>query len=66
MRHYDVPDLDSQTLTPEFLATLDCALIATDHTAFDYAAIVKHAPLIVDTRNATKSISTGREKIVKA
>ena len=66
MRHYDVPDLDSQTLTPEFLSTLDCALIATDHTAFDYAAIVKHATLIVDTRNATKSISTGREKIVKA
>ena len=66
MRHYDVPDLDSQSLTPEFLATLDCALIATDHTAFDYAAIVRHAPLIVDTRNATKCISTGREKIVKA
>ena len=66
MRHYDVPDLDSQTLTPEFLATLDCALIATDHTAFDYADIVKHAPLIVDTRNATKGVSMGREKIVKA
>ncbi|MDX1927770.1 MAG: UDP binding domain-containing protein, partial [Pirellulaceae bacterium] len=66
MRHYDVPDLDSQELTPAFLASLDCALIATDHTGFDYASIVKHAPLIVDTRNATKAITTGREKIVKA
>lgn len=66
MRHYDVPDLDSSALTPEFLASLDCALIATDHTAFDYASIVKHASLIVDTRNATKAITNGREKIVKA
>ena len=42
------------------------ALIATDHSAFDYASIVKHAPLIIDTRNATKAIAVGREKIVKA
>ena len=66
MRHYDVPDLDSQALTPEFLASLDCALIATDHNGFDYSSIVKHSPLIIDTRNATKAIAFGREKIVKA
>lgn len=66
MRHYDVPDLNSQQLTPAFLKSLDCALIATDHTAFDYAAIVQNAPLIVDTRNATKDVPAGREKIVKA
>ncbi len=66
MRHYDVPDLSSQSLTPSYLQALDCALIATDHSAFDYESIVKHAPLIVDTRNATKNVSNGREKIVKA
>ena len=66
MRHYDVPDLSSQELTPAYLASLDCALIATDHSAFDYAAIVKHAPLVVDSRNATKHVTQGREKIVKA
>ena len=66
MRHYDVPRLASEDLTPDYLASLDCALIATDHSAFDYGMIVKHAPLIVDTRNATVDIDEGREKVVKA
>lgn len=30
---------------------IDCAVVATDHTAFDYARIVD-LPLVVDTRNA--------------
>jgi UDP-N-acetyl-D-glucosamine dehydrogenase len=35
-------------------ASADCTVIVTDHTAFDYAALVDGAPLIVDTRNALK------------
>ncbi len=66
MRHHDVPDLSSEELTPEFLAGQDCLLIATDHTKFDYASIVRHGQLIVDTRNATKGVTEGREKIWKA
>jgi UDP-N-acetyl-D-glucosamine dehydrogenase len=66
MRHHEVPDLKSQDLTPAFLASQDVLLIATDHTAFDYAAIVKHGRLVVDTRNATKNVKEGREKIRKA
>lgn len=66
MRHYEVPDMDSQELSADYLASLDCALIATDHSAFDYEHIVKHAPLVVDTRNATKSVVELRHKIVKA
>jgi UDP-N-acetyl-D-glucosamine dehydrogenase len=66
MRHYDVPRLASEDLTPDYLASLDCALIATDHSSFDYGMIVKHAPLVVDTRNATVHISEGRDKVVKA
>ena len=66
MRHYDVPAMESNELTPEYLKSLDCALIATDHTAYDYDLIVKHAPLIVDTRNATVGVKAGREKICKA
>ncbi len=41
-------------------------LIATDHLAYDYDFIVKHARLVVDTRNATKKVAKNREKIVKA
>ncbi len=66
MRHYDVPEMASNSLTPDYLSSLDCALIATDHTAFDYASIVEHARLVVDTRNATKHVTRGREKIVRA
>jgi UDP-N-acetyl-D-glucosamine dehydrogenase len=32
----------------------DCAVICTDHSAFDYAALVASNTLIVDTRNALK------------
>ena len=66
MRHFDVPAMESDELTPEYLQSLDCALIATDHSAYDYEMIVKHAPLIVDTRNATVNVTEGREKICKA
>lgn len=66
MRHFDVPDLVSEPLTSEYLESLDCALIATDHTAFDYTKIVEHAPLIVDTRNATAAVEADRTKIWKA
>ena len=55
-RDYDFPTLHSQELTPEFLKSLDCVLIATDHTAVDYETVVKHAPLVVDTRNATRGL----------
>jgi len=32
----------------------DCALIVTDHTVFNYAAIADRFPIVVDTRNALK------------
>ena len=66
MRHHDVPDLSSSELTPEFLASQDCVLIATDHSAYDYDHVVRHARLVVDTRNATGNVTEGREKIRKA
>ena len=66
MRHYDVPRLASEEVTPNYLSSLDCVLIATDHTAFDWDQIAQYAPLIVDTRNATQHVIRGREKIWKA
>ncbi|MBC7352755.1 MAG: nucleotide sugar dehydrogenase [Thermogutta sp.] len=66
MRHFRVPEMTSSELTAEFLASQDCVLIATDHSVYDYDFIVQHAPLIVDTRNATKNVKCGREKIRKA
>ena len=66
MRSFDVPEMSSSEMTAEYLAGLDCALIATDHSAFDYEFLVQHSRLIVDTRNATKHVQEGRSKIWKA
>jgi UDP-N-acetyl-D-glucosamine dehydrogenase len=41
----------------------DCVVIITDHKAFDYAALVEQAALIVDTRNALKAFRA--DKIVR-
>lgn len=66
MRRHRLPHMESQPLTAAFLAQQDCVLIATDHSAYDYEFIVQHAPLVIDTRNATRGVREGREKIVKA
>lgn len=43
-------------LTSEGLASYDCVVLTTNHSAFDYQWIADHARLIVDTRNAFKGI----------
>lgn len=64
MRHYDFSHMRSVDLTPDKLASYDCVLIATDHSSYDYDAIVRGAKLVVDTRNATRRVKEGREKVV--
>ena len=64
MRHYDFSDKRSVELTPANLGAYDCVLIATDHSSYDYDAIVKHARLVVDTRNATRRVKEAPEKVV--
>jgi UDP-N-acetyl-D-glucosamine dehydrogenase len=54
----------NMTCTPlENLEQYDCVLIMTDHSDYDYAAIVNSSQLVVDTRNATKGIHS--PKIVR-
>ena len=66
MRHFQVPELASEPLTPEYLASQDCVLIATDHSQYDWDEIVRHSQLVIDTRNVTRDVVEGREKISKA
>ena len=66
MRNYRVPSLESEAITVEYLSSLDCLLVATNHSSYDWDFIVEHAPLIVDTRNATRDVTAGREKIHRA
>jgi len=59
-RHYNL----NMTCTPlEKLDQYDCVLIMTDHSDYDYEAIVSQSGLVVDSRNATKGIKS--EKIVR-
>lgn len=51
MRDHDI-NLKSIPLTEKVIRQSDCVLIVTDHAAVDYAALARHAKLIVDTRNA--------------
>jgi len=48
------------------ISKYDAVLISTDHTQIDYNVLVKAAQLVIDTRNATRDVVEGREKIVKA
>jgi UDP-N-acetyl-D-glucosamine dehydrogenase len=65
MRHHHI-QLQSQDLTEGFLGALDCAVIVTDHDAYDFAHIVRFTSLLVDTRNASAGIAKGNCRIVKA
>jgi UDP-N-acetyl-D-glucosamine dehydrogenase len=64
MRHYDFSQKKSVQIDPKTLAKYDCVVIATDHSIYDYAAIVEAAQLVVDSRNATRRLLRHREKIV--
>jgi UDP-N-acetyl-D-glucosamine dehydrogenase len=65
MRKYDL-QMQSVPLSPESLATYDCVVVATHHAAYDWQMIADHAPLIVDTRGALRSVRGSRSHIVGA
>ena len=56
-RHYDL----NMTCAPlDNLGQYDAVVIVTDHTSYDYPAIVEQSQLVVDTRNATKGIVSSK------
>ncbi len=65
MRAHQV-EKTSAPLTEDLLRGSDVVVIVTPHSAIDYAWVVKHAPLVVDSRNATKNVHEDRSRIVKA
>lgn len=58
--------MKSTPITPEVLREMDAVVIIADHSAYDYAEIVKQSNLIIDTRNATSGIEGANEKIFYA
>jgi UDP-N-acetyl-D-glucosamine dehydrogenase len=58
--------LKSSPLTKRLLQKIDAVVVVTDHSSIDYSWVVKHAPLVIDTRNVTKNMKQWKKKIVKA
>ena len=57
-------ELTSQPLTTDLVRSSHCAVVTTDHTAFDYEMVLENATKIVDTRNAFGSRGLESEKII--
>jgi UDP-N-acetyl-D-glucosamine dehydrogenase len=56
--------LNSEKYSIELLQSADLVVITTDHTDIDYSEVVNYSNVVIDTRNATKNVKLGREKIV--
>jgi UDP-N-acetyl-D-glucosamine dehydrogenase len=63
LRHEGM-DMDAVELTPDLLRSVECVVIVTDHTAYDWNMIAEHSRLIVDTRNALKHVKSPKAKVV--
>jgi UDP-N-acetyl-D-glucosamine dehydrogenase len=61
--HLRLDGVELKSLPEDTAAAADCTVIVTDHSAFDYPALVERARLIVDTRNALKGHDS--KKIVR-
>jgi nucleotide sugar dehydrogenase len=57
-------DLQSQPLTQDLLAGADLVIILTDHSVVDYGFVAEHAPVVFDTRFATRKVEGGRANVV--
>jgi len=66
--HRNYPDINMKSvkLTDRVIRKADLTLLLTDHTAYDYSFIEKHAQCIVDTRNAFQKNGIKSKKISKA
>lgn len=56
----------SQEWSAQMIRDHDVALIVTDHEIIDYASLIEHSRLVVDTRNACGSRGIFSPKVVKA
>jgi UDP-N-acetyl-D-glucosamine dehydrogenase len=55
--------LESVPLTPETIATMDCAAVITGHSTVNYDMLLEYIPILVDSRNVYKGVKN--DKIVK-
>jgi UDP-N-acetyl-D-glucosamine dehydrogenase len=67
MRHQPKYMLEMESVPlQEAVAEADVVVIATDHDSIDYEKLVRDAKLVIDTRNATRSVTFGKDKVRSA
>ena len=57
--------LSSSELSDALLTAMDCVVIVTAHSGYDWEHIVRQAVLVIDTRNATGALNETFSHIVK-
>lgn len=62
LRNYDLK-LESVSLTPAYLQSVDAVLVATDHDKVDYEMVAEYAPLVIDTRNVVPTKSAEKQQL---
>jgi UDP-N-acetyl-D-glucosamine dehydrogenase len=63
MRHQPKYMLEMESVPLESAQEMDVVVIATDHDCIDYQQLVRDARLVIDTRNATRDVSFGKDKV---
>jgi UDP-N-acetyl-D-mannosaminuronate dehydrogenase len=57
--------MKSRELSDDTLRGADLAIVITHHTSIDWERVVALSERVLDTRNATRDIRSGREKVRK-
>jgi UDP-N-acetyl-D-glucosamine dehydrogenase len=65
IHHHDGWELESVADLMTAVRNSDCVVIATNHKAYNYTAILEASSLIVDTRNALGKLAVGNSKVVR-
>lgn len=61
----DNVSLSSTELSEAVVESMDCIVLVTDHSSYDYQWLVDHAKIFVDTRHATKNVTDTKHVVVK-
>ena len=65
LRTHDDVAMESVSELMAAVRAADCVVIVTNHSTYDYPAILNAAKLIVDTRNALGKMGKGYSKVVR-
>lgn len=55
----------STPLSASALRRIDCAVLLTNHSKVDYRLILRHAPIIIDTRNQYRNLPKRSARVIK-